>query len=134
MGSGLSQMGLADFLQKYVKCDPKDVEREWAAEYNDNKYCSHGPNCKNKATCDVGKRIITKHVLTGSLLDSMRSAERIVSRKYANDYKMKVVRVVEKDNDEPKDGGQSVVAVEVPRVYIDHVLEGLSELGEEEDV
>ena len=65
----------------------------------------------------------------------MRSAEKIVSRKYANEYKMKVVRVVEKEDDTPKDGGQSVVAVEVPTIYIDEVLDGLaaeSELGAED--
>ena len=120
---GIKQMSLTEVLQKYVKTDAESVKEAWAAEYA-CKDCSHGPKCKNKATCEVGKRVIHMHLLTGSLLDSMRKAEGIIRRKFATSGHCNVCRAVEKKDDEPVEGGRSVLGLEIKPTFIDEVLDG----------
>jgi hypothetical protein len=116
-------MSLTEVLQKYVKTDAESVKEAWAAEYA-NKDCSHGPKCKNKATCEVGKRVIHMHLLTGSLLDSMRKAEGIIRRKFATSGHCNVCRAVEKKDDEPTADGRSVLGLQIVNAYVDDVLDG----------
>ena len=120
---GIKQMSLTEVLQKYVKTDAESVKEAWAAEYA-CKDCSHGPKCKNKATCEVGKRVIHMHLLTGSLLDSMRKAEGIIRRKFATSGHCNVCRAVEKKDDEPVEDGRSVLGLEIKPTFIDEVLDG----------
>ena len=120
---GIKQMSLTEVLQKYVKTDAESVKEAWAAEYA-CKDCSHGPKCKNKATCEVGKRVIHMHLLTGSLLDSMRKAEGIIRRKFATSGHCNVCRAVEKKDDEPTADGRSVLGLQIVNAYVDDVLDG----------
>ena len=121
--SGISQMNLTNVLQTYVKTDAASVKAAWLEDYvNGDKYCSHGPKCKHGAACQVGKRTQNKHLLTGSLLDSMRKAEAIINCRYANLKPLRVCRVLEKKDGEPV--GKSVLGLEIPNVFIDDVLDG----------
>ena len=106
-----------------MRTDPDNVKEAWGAEYVDPN-CSHGAKCKNKATCEVGKRVQHKHLLCGSLLDSMRKAEGIIARRYASSGHCNVCRVIEKKNDEPTDGGRRALGLEIYGIYIDEVLDG----------
>ena len=121
--SGVNQLALVEVLQRYVRTDAESVKDAWAAEYA-NPDCSHGPKCKNKATCQYGKRVINMHILTGSLLDSMRKAEGIIARRYASSGRCNVCRAVEKKDDEPVEGGRSVLGLEIKPTFIDEVLDG----------
>ena len=121
--SGVNQLPLVDVLQRYVRTDAESVKDAWAAEYA-NPDCSHGPKCKNKATCQYGKRVINMHILTGSLLDSMRKAEGIIRRKFATSGHCNVCRAVEKKDDEPTADGRSVLGLQIVNAYVDDVLDG----------
>ena len=121
--TGVGQMQLTDVLQRYVRTDPENVKEAWGAEYVDPN-CSHGAKCKNKKTCEVGKRVQHKHLLCGSLLDSMRKAEGIIARRYASSGRCNVCRAVEKKDDEPVEGGRSVLGLEIKPTFIDEVLDG----------
>ena len=120
--NGITQMQMVEFLQKYVVTDADSVKEAWAAEHLDTN-CWHGPKCKNKANCQVGKRIINMHLLTGSLLSSMRKAEQVIQRKYAASGHCSVCRVIEKKNGEPVDGGRSALGIEIKNAYIDDILD-----------
>ena len=102
---------------------PRERQGGRGAEYVDPN-CSHGAKCKNKKTCEVGKRVQHKHLLCGSLLDSMRKAEGIIARRYASSGHCNVCRVIEKKNDEPTDGGRRALGLEIYGIYIDEVLDG----------
>ena len=121
--TGVGQMQLTDVLQRYVRTDPENVKEAWGAEYVDPN-CSHGAKCKNKKTCEVGKRVQHKHLLCGSLLDSMRKAEGIIARRYASSGHCNVCRVIEKKNDEPTADGRRALGLEIYGIYIDEVLDG----------
>lgn len=118
--TGVWSFDTSDLFQKYSRITREDIKQAWDTEFNQT-LCSHGHRCKNKATCEVGKRIITTHVLTGSLLISMRKAERVLYSQSGTHHRLKVVRVVES-----ADNGRSILALEVPKTYIDDVLAELS--------
>ena len=64
------------------------------------------------------------HILTGSLLDSMRKAEGIIARRYASSGRCNVCRAVEKKDDEPTADGRSVLGLQIVNAYVDDVLDG----------
>ena len=48
---------------------PDEAKEKWSKLFEDAvKFCSHGPNCKNGASCTVGRRVEYKHILTGAVL------------------------------------------------------------------
>ena len=54
----------------------------------------------------------------------MRKAEGIIARRYASSGRCNVCRAVEKKNDEPVEGGRSVLGLEIKPTFIDEVLDG----------
>ena len=77
---------LSDFTfgGRFQKVDEELAKKPWARAYNDAlTVCSHGPNCKNKATCTVGKRNEEKHVISGSVLPYWQYIQNIVGYSYS---------------------------------------------------
>ena len=53
------------FESRYETIEREVAQELWATEYRLCKeQCSHGPNCKNRATCTFGKRMQERWVLT----------------------------------------------------------------------
>ena len=108
-GIGESRMLISDFRLKYkpiameqngdAQAGMRVVEKLWNAEFTDRaKNCMHGPNCKNKAKCTVGKRVLDKHILGGAVVPLWGSIEQIVNHNRPNSSKVKftIVRAEEK--------------------------------------
>mmetsp|Transcript_14589 Transcript_14589/g.48908 ORF Transcript_14589/g.48908 Transcript_14589/m.48908 type:complete len:486 (-) Transcript_14589:108-1565(-) len=125
-GTGISQMQMTDVLQKYQRSDAAAIKPHWDAAYDAaDAQCSHGPNCAHGATCQVGRRTQDKFVLAGSLLQSMRTAERAVKNHTGNDMRLSVVRVIETpqaDDDDEAAPGVSVIGLELPQLIKDCVV------------
>ena len=120
---GIKQMSLTEVLQKYVKTDAESVKEAWAAEYA-CKDCSHGPKCKNKATCEWASASST--CTSSRAACSTRCARpRASSRKFATSGHCNVCRAVEKKDDEPTADGRSVLGLQIVNAYVDDVLDGV---------
>ena len=84
-------------VHSYAKIEPELAKKTWSQFYGDAlNVCSHGPNCKNRGTCIVGKRLQASHVLTGSVLPYWTYIQNAVGHRYTDKgrkSKMSIVRV-----------------------------------------
>uniref|UniRef100_A0A7S3B866 Uncharacterized protein n=1 Tax=Haptolina ericina TaxID=156174 RepID=A0A7S3B866_9EUKA len=77
-----------------------DAIKGWGRLYKDAlTVCSHGPRCKHGSLCQVGRRVESKHILTGSVLPYWASIQQVVGFDWAGAdgskrvSRMKIVRV-----------------------------------------
>ena len=67
----------------------------WGRLYKDAlTVCSHGPRCKHGSLCQVGRRVESKHILTGSVLPYWASIQQVVGFDWAGADGSKRVRRV----------------------------------------
>ena len=60
-----SHMDLDGFETRYEAISRDEAQELWGAEYRlCAALCTHGPNCKNRSTCVVGKRMQQRSLLT----------------------------------------------------------------------
>ena len=112
--TGVGQMQLTDVLQRYVRTDDENVKEAWGAEYAAPRTCSHGAKCKNKKTCEVGKRVQHKHRCAGRC-STPCARPRASSRALASSGHCNACRVIEKKNDEPTADGRRATRPRDPR-------------------
>ena len=81
-GTGLgATTALRDFVMggRFESVDAELAQKGWRLIYDDAvKHCSHGPNCKNKQFCVVGKRVEARHVVTGAVLPYWTYLQQVV--------------------------------------------------------
>lgn len=84
-------MDLDNFEQRYEEISPDEARELWGTEYRlCASMCTHGPNCKNRAMCVVGKRMQERALLTADdCLSRWGELEAVLGRR-----KAKVMRVV----------------------------------------
>ena len=84
-------MDLDNFETRYEAISRDEARELWAVEYRLCEHmCSHGPNCKNRSTCVVGKRMQQRSLLTADdCLASWGRLEAVLGRR-----KAKLMRVV----------------------------------------
>ena len=60
-----SHMDLDGFETRYEAIPTEEAQELWGAEYRlCAALCTHGPNCKSRSTCVVGKRMQQRSLLT----------------------------------------------------------------------
>jgi len=77
-----SRMVLRD-LAGYRKVDDALARKSWVRHYDDAlRYCSHGPNCKNRQFCRAGMRVEPRNIITGAVLPYWSYLQQTVGNSY----------------------------------------------------
>jgi len=64
---------------RFTGVSSDDAIKGWTKLYNDSmSICSHGPNFKHGASCTVGRRVESRHILTGSVLPYWAHIQKVV--------------------------------------------------------
>ncbi|CAK9187052.1 unnamed protein product [Ilex paraguariensis] len=82
VGEGVREMPLAELKGKYKKVSSlKKASRGWEVEYKvSSKQCMHGPNCKLRNFCTVGRRLQEVNVLGGLILPIWGTIAKALSK------------------------------------------------------
>lgn len=118
-GLQLKLESLAEIEKKYKKVESQEAESWWTAQYNSSmRVCSHAywrATCRN-ADCEVGLRVRTYHVLSGSVLGVWGRVERLLAMRAD---KLQVVRL--KTDDDRK-----IVGTVIPKSCVEPLKEALT--------
>ncbi|XP_014237071.1 protein strawberry notch-like isoform X1 [Trichogramma pretiosum] len=79
---------IADLEKKYRKADVQEAKKHWELLYEGSKtMCRHvyyNGSCKRPQECEVGRRLKTYHVLSGSVLSVWSQIEHVLSSQSQN--------------------------------------------------
>lgn len=135
-GQQVKQETLAELKKKYKKVGKDEAETHWTAQYkSSSKTCSHAywkGNCKNVTMgleCEVGLRLKTYNVLTGSILSVWTRVEGVLThdgQRKGQHGKMQVVRMKLGD-------GKRIVGTLIPSSAMDNLVKTLSTGAEEQE-
>ncbi|XP_050667303.1 protein strawberry notch isoform X2 [Leptidea sinapis] len=113
---------LGEIEKKYRKVTSDEAESAWRAQHSaSQRVCSHAywkSVCRNGAECEVGLRVRTYHVLSGSVLAVWARVEAALAARSAA-HKMQVVRL-------KTDDGRKIVGTLIPKNCVDSLKETLS--------
>ncbi|KAJ7530305.1 hypothetical protein O6H91_15G088700 [Diphasiastrum complanatum] len=122
-GEALREMPLAELCSKYSKLSSVGEAKEgWLHDHTlSADQCMHGPRCKVRAVCTVGKRIQEVHILGGLILPIWGTVEKALAKQSrTSQRRLRVVRL------ETTSECQRIVGLHIPNSAIDAVLAGLS--------
>lgn len=121
-GLQLRLESLAEIEKKYRKVESSEAESWWRAQYTaSQRVCSHAywrAVCRNATDCEVGLRVRTHHVLSGSVLAVWARVEHVLAAR-AHLNKMQVVRI-------KTDDGLKIVGTLIPKNCVEPLREALS--------
>ncbi|XP_063628305.1 protein strawberry notch [Cydia splendana] len=121
-GLQLRLESLAEIEKKYKRVAAEDAETSWRAQHAASlRVCSHAywrASCRNAASCEVGLRRRTYHVLSGSVLAVWARVEAVLAQR-SQLNKMQVVRI-------KTDQGLKIVGTVIPKNCVDPLKETLS--------
>ncbi|KAJ0477455.1 putative protein strawberry notch [Helianthus annuus] len=116
------EMPITELKDKYRK--PKSLEkvqREWEDEYEvSSKQCMHGPKCKIRSFCTVGKRIQEVNLLGGLILPIWGTISKALSKQSRKAHQRLRVVGIETTTD-----NERVVGLLVPNAAVESVLKDL---------
>ncbi|KAH9640372.1 hypothetical protein HF086_003058 [Spodoptera exigua] len=120
-GLQLKLESLAEIEKKYRRVESSEAESWWRAQYTaSQRVCSHAywrSLCRNGADCEVGLRVRTHHVLSGSVLAVWARVEAVLAAR-AQAHKMQVVRLKAAD-------GLKLVGTLIPKNCVEPLKEAL---------
>lgn len=135
-GQQVKQETLAELKKKYKKVEKDEAETHWTSQYKSSgKTCSHAywkGNCKNVTMgleCEVGLRLKTYNVLTGSVLSVWTRVEGVLThdgQRKGQHGKMQVIRMKLGD-------GKRIVGTLIPSSAMDNLVKTLSTGAEEQE-
>ncbi|KAJ0858906.1 putative protein strawberry notch [Helianthus annuus] len=121
-GETTREMPITELKDKYRK--PKSLEkvqREWEDEYEvSSKQCMHGPKCKIRSFCTVGKRIQEVNLLGGLILPIWGTISKALSKQSRKAHQRLRVVGIETTTD-----NERVVGLLVPNAAVESVLKDL---------
>ncbi|XP_035448097.1 protein strawberry notch isoform X1 [Spodoptera frugiperda] len=121
-GLQLKLESLAEIEKKYRRVESGEAESWWRAQYTaSQRVCSHAywrSLCRNGADCEVGLRVRTHHVLSGSVLAVWARVEGVLAARAAGN-KMQVVRLKASD-------GLKLVGTLIPKNCVDPLKDALA--------
>lgn len=97
-GPSFFEMDLEDLRDTYARCSSEEAQEPWEEAYTSSLHsCVHGGRCNAGATCQVGRRLTSVCILTGSVVRIWDVLERALTRHEAElskaDRTMRIVRV-----------------------------------------
>ncbi|KAE9590500.1 hypothetical protein Lal_00023309 [Lupinus albus] len=122
VGESLREMHLTELKSKYRKLSSsKNAQIGWEDEYEVScKQCMHGPKCKLRSFCTVGRRLQEVNVLGGLILPLWGNIESAFSKQARLSHRrLRIVRT------ETTSDNQHIVGLLVPNAAVDTVLKGL---------
>lgn len=100
---------LGEIREVYRELERDAAEQGWSRQYTRALTdCMHGPNCRNRQLCTVGKRERVVHLVSGSLLPVWGVLERVIGAgRHSRRCVLKVTRV-------RMDDGTRIIGIVVP--------------------
>ena len=81
--TGLGKPIVLRDIAGYRKVDEALAKKSWIRHYDDAlRYCSHGPNCKNRQFCRTGMRVEPRNIITGAVLPYWSYLQQTVGNSY----------------------------------------------------
>ncbi|KAL8209835.1 hypothetical protein R6Q57_006567 [Mikania cordata] len=128
-GETLREFSTTELKEKYRKIVSLEKARSgWKDEYEvSSKQCMHGPNCKLRSFCTVGRSIQEVNVLGGLILPLWGTIQKALSKQNRPSHKRIRVVGIQTTTDD-----QRIVGLLVPNAAVESVLQDLAWVQDKE--